>query len=99
MKFTAWNKIVAMSGAAAMLIGVAACGGSNSSGSSSNGTTQITVWAWEPTLKAVTKKFEAKYPNIKVNLQNVGTNTKQYTALNNAIAAGKGAPDVAQIEY
>jgi multiple sugar transport system substrate-binding protein len=30
---------------------------------------------------------------------NAGTGDKQYTALQNAIAAGKGVPDVAQIEY
>ena len=99
MKFTALKRAVAMWGAVAMLVGVAACGGSSGSSSGSGGTTEINVWAWEPTLKTVVKKFEAKYPNIKVNLQNVGTGSKQYTALNNAIAAGKGAPDAAQIEY
>ncbi len=36
---------------------------------------------------------------MKVNLVNAGTGNDQYTALQNAIAAGKGVPDVAQIEY
>jgi multiple sugar transport system substrate-binding protein len=59
----------------------------------------ITVWAWEPTLKQVVTDFQAKYPKVKVNLVNAGTGDKQYTALQNAIKAGSGVPDVAQIEY
>jgi multiple sugar transport system substrate-binding protein len=59
----------------------------------------LTVWAWEPTLKQVVAKFQDKYPNVKVNLVNAGTGNDQYTALQNAVAAGKGVPDVAQIEY
>jgi multiple sugar transport system substrate-binding protein len=59
----------------------------------------LTVWAWEPTLKQVVTKFQQTYPNVKVNLVNAGTGDDQYTALQNAVAAGKGVPDVAQIEY
>ncbi|WP_298461147.1 sugar ABC transporter substrate-binding protein [uncultured Cellulomonas sp.] len=60
---------------------------------------EITVWAWEPTLEAVVEDFEAEYPNVDVELANVGTGNDQYTALQNAIAAGDGVPDVAQVEY
>ena len=59
----------------------------------------ITVWAWEPTLKTVAKDFEAEHPNVKIKLVNAGTGNDQYTALQNAVKAGKGVPDVAQIEY
>lgn len=59
----------------------------------------ILVWAWEPTLKQVVTSFQAKYPKVKVELVNAGTGDKQYTALQNAIAAGSGVPDLAQIEY
>ena len=59
----------------------------------------LTVWAWEPTLKQVVAKFQEKYPNVKVDLVNAGTGNDQYTALQNAIAAGRGVPDVGQIEY
>lgn len=59
----------------------------------------ITVWAWEPTLKQVVAGFQAKYPKVKVNLVNAGTGDDQYTALQNAVKAGSGVPDVAQIEY
>lgn len=60
---------------------------------------KITVWAWEPTLKSVVANFEAKYPQVDVELVNAGTGNDQYTALQNAISAGSGVPDVAHIEY
>ncbi|MFH8581169.1 extracellular solute-binding protein [Streptomyces zaomyceticus] len=60
---------------------------------------KVTVWAWEPTLKKVAADFEKKYPQVDVELVNAGTGDKQYTALQNALAAGSGAPDVAQVEY
>jgi multiple sugar transport system substrate-binding protein len=59
----------------------------------------ITVWAWEPTLKQVVTDFQAKYPKVTVKLVNAGTGNDQYKALQNAISAGSGVPDVAQIEY
>ncbi|MBS6948209.1 MAG: sugar ABC transporter substrate-binding protein [Bifidobacterium scardovii] len=105
MKFTMGKKVVALTGAAAMLVSVAACGNSsnsadNSSDASSSGDkVELNVWAWEPTLTQVVKDFEKANPNITVKLTNSGQGNKTYTALTNAINAGSGAPDVAQIEY
>jgi multiple sugar transport system substrate-binding protein len=59
----------------------------------------ITVWAWDTTITKVAADFQTKYPKVKVNLTNAGTGNDQYTALQNAITAGTGVPDVAQIEY
>ncbi|WP_206188189.1 ABC transporter substrate-binding protein [Sanguibacter sp. HDW7] len=59
----------------------------------------LTVWAWEPTLAKVVEEFTAKNPNVKIDLVNAGTGNDQYTALQNAIAAGSGVPDIAQVEY
>lgn len=59
----------------------------------------ITVWAWEPTLDQVVEDFEADNPGVTVDLVNVGTGIDSYTALSNAISAGTGLPDVAQVEY
>ncbi len=97
--------------AAALALGLSACGGGSNSGTQTEpvdadavqsaleegGT--LTVWAWEPTLEQVVTDFEAEYPNVDVELVNAGTGNDQYTALQNAIAAGSGVPDVAQIEY
>lgn len=97
MKF---NKcVIAAIGAVAMLAPLAACGGSSSSGTDASGKTDILVWSWDSTLPRTVKGFEKANPNIHVKVTNAGTNKDEYTALNNAMSAGKGAPDVAQIEY
>jgi multiple sugar transport system substrate-binding protein len=100
--------------ATAVMLALAACGGGDddkttggtaASGSEADVTAalakggNLTVWAWDGTIKDVVAGFEKKYPNVKVNLVNAGTGDKQYTALQNAVAAGNGVPDVAQIEY
>jgi multiple sugar transport system substrate-binding protein len=61
--------------------------------------TTLTLWAWAPQSKDIVAAFEKKYPKVKVNLVNAGTSTTEYTKLQNAIKAGSGAPDIAQIEY
>ncbi|MFJ4849275.1 MULTISPECIES: ABC transporter substrate-binding protein [unclassified Streptomyces] len=95
----------------AAALSLTACGSSDDSGSGAkaadagsveaalNKGGNLTVWAWEPTLKQVVSDFQAKYPKVKVKLVNAGTGNDQYTALQNAVQAGSGAPDVAQIEY
>ncbi|MGP4110739.1 ABC transporter substrate-binding protein [Streptomyces sp. 4N509B] len=91
-------------------LGLTACGSDDEGGSGGSGTPEdveaaleeggkITVWAWEPTLEQVVDDFEAEYPNVTVELVNAGTSQDQYTALQNAVDAGRGVPDVAQIEY
>ncbi|MFH8370923.1 ABC transporter substrate-binding protein [Streptomyces sp. NPDC018031] len=97
--------------AVALALTLTACGSSDDDGGGSAGGSPsdikaalekggtIKVWAWEPTLKKVAEDFEDKYPKVKVELVNSGTNTDAYTALQNAISAGSGVPDVAQIEY
>ncbi|MEE1811012.1 ABC transporter substrate-binding protein [Streptomyces sp. BE133] len=95
----------------ALALGATACGGSDDGNSRNKkvGSADIqaalkkggtvTVWAWEPTLKQVVADFEKKYPKVDIKLVNAGTNNDQYKALQNAISAKKGVPDVAQIEY
>ncbi|MDT0345333.1 ABC transporter substrate-binding protein [Streptomyces litchfieldiae] len=96
--------------AGALALALTACGGGDDGGSGGGSSPddvqaaleeggEITVWAWEPTLEQVVEDFEAENPNVKVNLVNAGTANDQYTALQNAIQAGSGVPDVAQIEY
>ncbi|RBM07388.1 sugar ABC transporter substrate-binding protein [Streptomyces sp. PT12] len=96
--------------ALALSLGLTACGSDDGDGGGGDASPeavraaldeggQITVWAWEPTLDAVVADFEAAHPEVDVELVNAGTNTDQYTALQNAISAGSGVPDVAQIEY
>jgi len=60
---------------------------------------ELTYWTWTPSGEAQAAAFMDAYPKVKVTVVNAGTSTDEYTALQNAIAAGSGAPDVAQIEY
>ncbi|WP_350347617.1 sugar ABC transporter substrate-binding protein [Agromyces sp. G08B096] len=60
---------------------------------------ELTYWSWTPSAEAQVAAFEEAYPNVDVELVNAGTNTEEYTKLQNAIKAGSGAPDVVQIEY
>jgi multiple sugar transport system substrate-binding protein len=61
--------------------------------------TTITFWTWVPGLAPEIAAFEKKYPKIKVEMVNAGQSAAEYTKLQAAITAGKGAPDVAQLEY
>ena len=60
---------------------------------------EITYWSWTPSAEAQVAAFEKAYPKVKVKLVNAGTSNDEYTKLQNAIKAGSGGPDVAQIEY
>ncbi|MEV0522786.1 sugar ABC transporter substrate-binding protein [Streptomyces sp. NPDC050439] len=95
----------------ALTLGATACGGSDDDASDQKQVSsadieaalkkggKVKVWAWEPTLKKVVTDFEKEHPAVDVELVNAGTNKDQYTALQNAISAKKGVPDVAQVEY
>ena len=101
MKFG--KKTIALIGAVAMLSSVAACGSTSAGDGGSTGSSdkkvELTVWSWDSTLPRTVKGFEAKNPNVKGKVTNAGTNKDEYNALSNAIEAGSGAPDIAQIEY
>lgn len=102
---------VATAVVASALVGASLAACSSGSGSSSSGSSAsdveaalqkggtITYWSWTPSAEAQVAAFEKAYPKVKVKLVNAGTNTTEYTKLQNAIKAGSGAPDVAQVEY
>ncbi|MGW6130919.1 ABC transporter substrate-binding protein [Cellulomonas sp. NPDC055163] len=94
-------RAVALAGAAALAL--AACSGGSGDASDPSAAAEeggkLTVWAWEPTLEQVVEDFEAAHEGVEIELVNAGTGNDQYTALQNAVAAGSGVPDVAQVEY
>ena len=59
----------------------------------------LTLWSWLPDIEDEVALFEKKYPNIKVKVVNAGQGADEYTKLRTALKAGRGAPDVAQIEF
>jgi multiple sugar transport system substrate-binding protein len=62
-------------------------------------TVNLTFWAWTPGTQQAIDMFQKKYPYINVNLQNVGQGPPHYVKLRDAIKAGTGLPDVAQMEF
>jgi multiple sugar transport system substrate-binding protein len=62
-------------------------------------TVTLTYWAWTPGNQEAVDAFMKKYPNIKINWQNVGQGGPHYVKLRDAIKAGTGLPDVAQMEF
>ena len=59
----------------------------------------LTYWTWTPQAEAQVEAFEAAYPNVDVEIVNTASANDNNLKLQNAIAAGKGAPDVVQVEY
>lgn len=57
----------------------------------------LTIWTWSTVTPLVAEAFMKEYPNIKVDVVNVGNG--HYQKLENAIKAGTGAPDLATMEY
>lgn len=108
---SALRRTLTVLAAAALAAGsLAACSSGASSSTSGSGTAadldaaleaggKITYWSWTPSAEAQVAAFEKAYPKVDVELVNAGTNTEEYTKLQNAIKAGSGAPDVVQIEY
>src|SRR4051794_5916555 len=103
---------VAVALAATAALGIAGCssGSSGGNGPAATGTQdsvdaalkqggEITYWTWTPQAEEQVAAFQKENPNVKVNLVNAGTGNDHYTKLQNAIKAGSGAPDVAQVEY
>ena len=106
---TAFRRTLAVAATAALAVGaLAACstGADTAGGGSADDLDaaleaggKLTYWSWTPSAEAQVAAFEEAYPNVDVELVNAGTNTEEYTKLQNAIKAGSGAPDVVQIEY
>ncbi|WP_291532866.1 ABC transporter substrate-binding protein [Bifidobacterium sp. UBA6881] len=78
---------------------VLALGLSGCSGDTATNGTEITLWTWQSTIGDFVKAFEKQYPSIHVNVQNVGSNDKEYMQLSNAIDAGRGVPDLVYLDY
>jgi multiple sugar transport system substrate-binding protein len=68
-------------------------------GSCSSTATKITFWAWVPGMGRAVTEFNKTHPNICVTQEDVGAGSPEYVAIANALKAGSGAPDVAEVEF
>ena len=64
-----------------------------------SGPITLEVWSWVGGLDKAAKEFEQMFPNIKVEVKNVGAGAPQYQKVQTVIKAGSGGPDIAQIEF
>lgn len=60
---------------------------------------ELTFWTWANDPQPTIDLFEAAHPNITVTVENVGVGDDQYTKIQNAVDAGTGGPDLAQMDY
>jgi multiple sugar transport system substrate-binding protein len=68
-------------------------------GKCKSGATKLTMWAWVPGISRAVTAFNATHPTICVTLDDVGAGSPEYVKLADAIKAGSGVPDVAEVEY
>ncbi len=92
----------------AAALALAACGSTGSSdgadpqgGNAAGGeaTGSITVWSWSTNAKDIAKLFMKDHPKIKVKVVDPGGGSAAMEKLQTAFQSGKGAPDVAMMEY
>lgn len=97
-----FTRILASAAALATIIGVSACGGSdgNKGALGDADKAELVFWGWDAgnTMKELIADFQKDNPGITVKFNSTGTASNTQTALANAIAAGKGAPDVVMLE-
>lgn len=87
--------------ALAVVVALAACGGSSTATtpSGSSGPVNLTFWSWVPNIQTSIDLFNQTHPGIHVTLDSVtagnnGTYAKMFTAIK-----ANNAPDLGQIEY
>jgi len=61
--------------------------------------TKITFWAWVPGIDRAVTAFNKTHPSVCVTLQDVGAGSPEYVKISDALKAGSGAPDVAEVEF
>jgi multiple sugar transport system substrate-binding protein len=61
--------------------------------------TELNFWTWVPGIEKQVALFEEAYPDVKVDVTNAAQGAGHYAKIRTALRAGRGAPDVAQIEY
>lgn len=91
------KRSAALGTAAAVVLAVSGCGGETEYQPGDE--VDLTIWSWDGTVEDAIPGFEGEYPNISVEVQNAGSSFDQYQALDNAIQADTGVPDIAMFEY
>jgi len=111
MTITRTGRVAAGALTALLAVSLTACSGGGGDGGGGAGATadeieaalqeggSLTYWTWTPQAEKQIEEFEKAYPDVDVTLVDTVGAGESNTKLQNAIAAGKGVPDVVQIEY
>lgn len=102
-----WARLGAVVGAGAMLVALAGCSGAASG--TDNGSTDtdaalkedvtLTWWTWGDDTQEQADAISKKFPNVTFDVVKLENPDAAVTKLQNAIKAGKGAPDIVPVEY
>ena len=94
-------RTVAAVAAIATMFAAAACASSPTTGPTVvSDKVQLTFWSWVPGVDKAVKLWNTENPNIQVKLEMTPVGSSgTYAKMHSALKAGKGAPDLAQIEY
>ena len=65
----------------------------------SSSATKVTFWAWVPGMGRAVTEFNKTHPSICVTQEDVGAGDPEYVKISDALKAGSGAPDVAEVEF
>lgn len=76
-----------------------ASGSATATASCSPSATKLTMWGWAAGYDLAVAAFNKSHPDICVVLENNGASTAEYVKIGDAVKAGSGAPDVAEVEY
>ncbi|MEV0150533.1 MULTISPECIES: sugar ABC transporter substrate-binding protein [unclassified Nonomuraea] len=96
------QRVRLLAGVLVPMLALSACSGSAAGGGGGGGgdeQVKIKVWSWDGTVERAVPGFQAANPNIKVEVVNGGSSQDEYKALDNAIQAGSGVPDLVMFEY
>ena len=103
-----WERMGAVIGAGALALGLLTGCNSASSGSDSGSTdteaalkedVTLTWWTWSDDTQAIADGISKEYPNITFDIVKLENPDAAVTKLQNAMKAGKGAPDLVPVEY
>jgi len=102
-----WARLGAVVGTGALLVGVLA--GCSGAAPGDNGSTDtdaalkedvtLTWWTWSDTTQEQADAISKVYPNVTFDVVKLENPDAVVTKLQNAIKAGKGAPDIVPVEY
>ena len=103
-----WARLGAVVGTGALLVGVlAGCSGAAPGADSGSTDTDaaleedvtLTWWTWSDSTQEQADAISEKYPNVTFDVVKLENPDAVVTKLQNAIKAGKGAPDIVPVEY